>query len=62
MGLALSLAVGPVSAQPAQFPQPSFSLCTFLVAIESQLPDVPEIQSAFAQLLAHFGCTDGATT
>jgi hypothetical protein len=55
--LALSLAIGPVSAQSVQTSR--FSVCTVLLAIENQLPNVPGLQAAFAAALAQLGCEDG---
>jgi hypothetical protein len=69
--LALSLAVGPVSAQPVQ---QQFSICPFLIALQNhlfsfsslqpslgvtQLSSGNSIEEAFAVLLAQLGCANG---
>lgn len=54
--LALSLALSPVSAAPAQQAVP-FSFCRLLNSLGARLPDIPEIHAAWAQALASVGCS-----
>jgi len=56
--LALSLALSPVSAAPAQVN--GFSICDVLFLIGHRLPDVPAVHNAWGQVLEHFGCQNNS--
>ena len=55
--LALSLAISPVSAAPAQQQFGGFSFCRILNSFGSQLPDIPGVHQAWLQVLASLGCS-----
>ena len=55
--LALTLALSPVSAQPAQQQLGDFGICRILNSFGSRIPDFPGFHAAWSQVLASLGCS-----